>query len=80
MKSDTELEVVSNEDKLTASLEKRYPSYTKEQILEIHKKLLSYISENIQDGYDLAIVKQDDDELILKVLRLVDEESILLGR
>lgn len=50
----------------------RYPDCTPDQIIEIRNYLISYITECINDDYEIAFLKNDGEDSILKVLRLIE--------
>jgi hypothetical protein len=52
-----------------------YPDCSARQVAEIRNNIINYVSQGLADGYDLALIKNNDTKKILKVLKIVQEEN-----
>lgn len=60
---------------LFSVIKKKYPTVPDEQVEHLQNKVITYVSEGLADGYDLALIKRKDGKTVLKVLRLMEEED-----
>lgn len=58
---------------LDAAIKSVFPTKTSQEIREIRSKVIEYISKGLVDGFDIALIKQQDGNTILKVLKLVEK-------
>ena len=56
------------------AIRKKYPAVSDSQAENLQNKVISYVSEGLADGYDLALIKRKDDKTILKVLKLEEDD------
>ena len=61
--------------RLLASIRKKYPDVSESQAEHLQSKVMVYVADGLSNGYDLALIKHQDDKTILKVLKLQDEED-----
>jgi hypothetical protein len=57
------------------AIRKKYPAVSDVQAEHLQNKVISYVSDGLADGYDLALIKRKDDKTILKVLKLMEEDD-----
>jgi len=57
------------------AIRKKYPSVSDAQAEHLQNKVITYVSDGLSDGYDLALIKRKDDRTILKVLKLMEEDD-----
>lgn len=61
--------------KLDEVIQHKYPYCTPDQVVTLRERVLEYVMRSFSNGYDLAFIKREGDQAILKILRLVEEES-----
>ena len=61
--------------RLLSAIRRKYPNVSESQAEHLQGKVISYVSDGLADGYDLALIKRQDDRTVLKVLKLMEEED-----
>ena len=77
MKEAISIQSASAQEALTSlynAIRKKYPAVSDTQAEHLQNKVISYVSEGLADGYDLALIKRKDDKTILKVLKLEEDD------
>lgn len=66
----------SNLAKLDRAITQKYPSLNLKDAKYAREEIIAYITEGLEDGYDIALIKPvNDDEISLKVLKLGDKKN-----
>lgn len=60
---------------LEAAIASRHPQATPTERVDIANKVINYMSEQIASGKQLAFVGRENEQVILQVLKLVENEG-----
>jgi hypothetical protein len=63
-------------DNLDIALSRNLPSLGKREVVELRTKLLDHMVKGLADGYDIALIKDDEisDEIKIKVLSFIEKK------
>ncbi|HEY3291123.1 MAG TPA: hypothetical protein VGK87_13415 [Anaerolineae bacterium] len=78
MKDIVSIQKSSNQNALSglfSVIRKKYPNVSDEQVEHLQNKVINYVSDGLNDGYDLALIKRKDGKTVLKILKLMEEED-----
>jgi hypothetical protein len=62
--------------RLDMVISRNYPYCSEEQVIQVREKVIEYVIRSFYEGYDLAFIKREGDQAILRILRLIEEENI----
>ena len=65
----------SNLIKLESAITKKYPFISSKQAKSARENIIEYITQGLEDGYDIALIKPvNDEEISIKVLKLGEKK------
>lgn len=62
-------------EKIDHAIRARFPDVTPAQARNLRNKVLNYVGDGMHDGYDLAMIKRQGDQTVLRVLKMVVEND-----
>ena len=57
------------------AIRSRYPDVTPAQARTLRNKVLGYVGNGLHEGFDVAMIKRQDNQTILRVLKLIEEDD-----
>ncbi len=57
------------------AIRSRYPDVTPAQARNLRDKVLGYVGDGFHEGFDLAMIKRQGNQTILRVLKLIEEDD-----
>ena len=62
-------------DALDQAISLRYPDASNGQVEVFRNGVIDYIAENLAQGYDIALVKREEDQTVLRILKFIEEDA-----
>lgn len=59
---------------LDRTISLRYPDATRDQIVVFRDRVMDYISRNLEQGFDIAHVKREGDQTVIRILKFIEED------
>jgi hypothetical protein len=57
------------------AIRSRYPDVTPAEVRNLRNKVLGYVGNGFNEGFDLAMIKRQGNQTILRVLKLIEEDD-----